>query len=120
MHRNWMIAGVAVAIAALFAVGALGADEPTKDDKAPKRATKEQLKDMMTKLHKGEKAPLARVLMVEPDVDQPGHAAIDQGPHQPLRADRRRPCVVAHRPERSHPLRPVVHAGSLSRTSPDA
>ena len=50
----------AVAAAALFAVGGLTAAEPKKDDKAPKRATKEQLKDMMTKLHKGEKSPLTR------------------------------------------------------------
>jgi hypothetical protein len=74
MNRNGMIAGVAFVAAALFAVGALNADEPKKDDKAAKRATKEQLKDMMTKLHKGEKAPLARtaaeVKKDAPDWDQ--------------------------------------------------
>src|SRR5688500_5032213 len=61
MNRNGMIAGVALVAAALFAAGGLTADEPKKDDKAPKRATKEQLHEMMKKLHKGEKAPLARV-----------------------------------------------------------
>ena len=53
-----------VAVAALFAAGALWADEPKKDDKTPKRPAEEvlkQLQEMMTKLHKGEKAPLARV-----------------------------------------------------------
>jgi hypothetical protein len=52
-----MIAGV---VAALFAVGSLYADEPKKDDKAPKRATKEKVHEMMKALHKGDKAPLAR------------------------------------------------------------
>ena len=72
MHRIHLLA--VVAAAALFAVGGLTAEEPKKDDKAPKRATKEQLKDMMTKLHKGEKAPLTRagaeVKKDAPDWDQ--------------------------------------------------
>ena len=59
MHRLSLLAAVAV----VFAVGALFADEPKKDDKTPKRSTEEvlkQLQEMMTKHHKGEKAPLAR------------------------------------------------------------
>ena len=72
MHRIPLLA--AVAVAALFAVGGLTADEPKKDDKAPKRATKEQLHEMMKKLHKGDKSPLARtaaeVKKDSPDWDQ--------------------------------------------------
>jgi cytochrome c556 len=60
MHRLSTLA----VVAALVVVGALCADEPKKDDKTPKRPTEEvlkQLQEMMTKVHKGEKAPLARV-----------------------------------------------------------
>lgn len=56
MHRLCLLAAVAV----MVAVGALAADEPKKDDKAPKSPTKEQVHEMMKKLHKGDKAPLAR------------------------------------------------------------
>ena len=62
------------AIAALLTLGALVADEPKKDDKAPKPATKEQLKEMMTKLHKGDKSALSRtkneLTKDKPDWDQ--------------------------------------------------
>jgi cytochrome c556 len=63
MNRNWMTAGIAVVAAALLAVGSLWAEEPKKQDPPRKPPAKEQLKqlqDMMTKLHKGEKSPLAR------------------------------------------------------------
>ena len=59
MNRNWKT-GIAFAVAAILAIGGLNAEEPKKEEKAPKRATKEELKEMMTKLHKGEKSPLAR------------------------------------------------------------
>ena len=47
-------------LAALFAVGALAAEEPKKNDKIPTKDQLKHLREMMTKLHKGEKAPLAR------------------------------------------------------------
>jgi hypothetical protein len=55
MHRILLPALVAV-----LAVGGLWADEPKKDDKTPKPATKEQVHEMMKKLHKGEKSALTR------------------------------------------------------------
>jgi len=65
MHRIPLIA--AATAAGLLAVGTLLAEEPKKADK-PK--TKEQVKEMMTKLHKGEKSALART-RAELEKDQP-------------------------------------------------
>jgi hypothetical protein len=42
----------------------------TKDDKAPAKPLKEQVKELMAKLHKGDKAPLARA-RAELDKEKP-------------------------------------------------
>jgi hypothetical protein len=56
MSRKWVAAGVVFAAAALLTAGSAPADEPKKN---PKR-TLEEIKEMMTKAHKGAKSPLAR------------------------------------------------------------
>ncbi len=53
MNRNWIVVGLAVTCAALLATGGLTADEP-------KKKPKDEIKEMMTKLHKGDKSALAR------------------------------------------------------------
>src|SRR5262245_52474961 len=58
--KKWIATGLVFVVAALLATAGLTAEEPKKDEKAPKRATREQLTEMMTKAHKGEKSPLVR------------------------------------------------------------
>jgi hypothetical protein len=62
MRRNWIVAATAFACAALVIAGNLTAEEPKKDDKAPAKdtVTRKQLKEMMLKVHRGEKSPLTR------------------------------------------------------------
>jgi hypothetical protein len=78
---SWVVAcALACALACAVVVQACGLYfEPSfeeskkdekKDDKVPARPAKEQVKEMMTKLHKGDKAPLART-RAELDKDKP-------------------------------------------------
>jgi hypothetical protein len=62
MRRNWIVVAAAFACAALLTAGSLTAEEPKKDDKAPAKGevTLKQIKEMMLKVHRGEKAPLMR------------------------------------------------------------
>jgi hypothetical protein len=70
MRRNWVVAGAAFACAALLTASGLMAEEP----KAPKKVPKDAIKEMMTKVHHGDKSPLARtaaeVKKDAPDWDQ--------------------------------------------------
>ena len=62
MQRNWIVVAAAFACAALLTAGSLTAEEPKKDDKPREKdtVTRTQLKEMMKKVHRGEKAPLTR------------------------------------------------------------
>ena len=60
MRRNWIVVATAFACAALLTANGFTAEEPKKDDKAPTKVTKDEVKEKMIKVHRGEKSPLGR------------------------------------------------------------